>query len=144
MIAGCFLISSGKTLEIRDTETNKLYASWPVKDSNLFSIEFVHSVNQSPVKEVFAVDSREIRLVSVIFSSFGAGMQTDLAEGQELSRDDQGNMVISGYNQKMKTLNYIVGTVSDHIFSIEDEKVSLRKLCGKNAHITIGISQGVR
>ena len=34
-------------------------------------------------------------------------------------------------------VNYIVGTISDHILFINNEIISLKDLCGKNAHITI-------
>jgi hypothetical protein len=72
------------------------------------------------------------------FSSFGAGMQSDLEEGQALTRDGDA-MVITGFTQSFKKLNLIVGTVSDHLFFINKERVSLRERCGQNAHISIRV-----
>ena len=77
-----------------------------------------------------------IRLKAVAFYSFGAGMLTDLSEGQELIRDGD-NMVITGFNTPQKKINYIVGTVSDHLLYINDERISLRDRYGRNAHITL-------
>jgi hypothetical protein len=34
-----------------------------------------------------------------------------------------------------------VGTVSDHILYINGQAISLRELCGRNAHITIGVNR---
>jgi hypothetical protein len=72
------------------------------------------------------------------FSSFGAGMQSDLETGQTLTRDGDA-MVITGFTQSFKKLNLIVGTVSDHLLIIGKEQVSLRERCGQNAHISIRV-----
>jgi hypothetical protein len=127
-----------EALEILDTASGKVLGSWPVDNGAEFSIEFIHSVNQSPVRETFKIDERQIRPVSVRFYSFGAGMQADLEEGQTMSRDGNA-MIISGFNRTFTVLNYIVGTVSDHLLFVNGETVSLRELCGRNAHIRIRI-----
>jgi hypothetical protein len=79
-----------------------------------------------------------IKPAAVRFFSFGAGMLSDLQEGQTLSRDGDA-MVIDGFNSSYKDINYIVGTVSDHMLFINGEEVSMRKLCGRNAQITFSI-----
>jgi len=126
---------AGPLLEIRDAETGKVYGRWPLEEGG-FAIEFVHSVNQSPVRESFSAENGTIRPVAVRFSSFGAGMQSDLEGGLAMGRDGDA-MVISGYKASFKELNYIVGTVSDHLLFINGKTISLRQLCGKNAHINI-------
>jgi len=123
-------------LEIRDTETGKVLSVWPLDEHDEFAIEFIHSVNISPVRETYRIENGSIRLKSVRFYSFGAGIQFDLDENQELSRDGDA-MIISGFSSSYKELNYIVGTVSDHVLFINNEIISLRELAGSNAHITI-------
>ena len=134
----CVLLSCNDyaVLEIRDSESGKVYDRLPVGRGGEFAVEFIHSVNQSPVRETFRLEGRNIRPVSVRFYSFGAGMQTDLEEGQIMERDG-GALVISGFNHTLAELNYIVGTVSDHILTAGGEAVSLRERYGKNAHITL-------
>ena len=129
---------SGRILEIRDSVSGRIYGRWSLEETGEFAVEFVHSVNQSPVRETFKADGKRILPVSVRFYSFGAGMQSDLEEGQTLSRDGDA-LVISGFSRSFPELNYIVGTVSDHLLYISGETVSLRNLCGKNAHITMRI-----
>ena len=123
-------------LEIRDAEAGKVYGRWPLEENGEFAIEFIHSVNQSPVREFFSAENGMIRLKAVRFYSFGAGMQSDLEGGLIMSRDGDA-MIISGYNTSFKELNYIVGTVSDHLLFLNNKTISLRELCGKNAHINI-------
>jgi hypothetical protein len=57
-----------------------------------------------------------------------------------MERDGEA-LLITGFTQTFPALNYIVGTVSDHTFYIKDEAISLRELCGRNAHITVQIKK---
>jgi len=125
-------------LEIRDAASGKIYGSWPLEGSGEFSIEFIHSVNQSPVREKFRAEGKTILPVEARFFSFGAGMHSDSELGLSMSRDGDA-LVISGYNTPYTELNYIVGTVSDHLLIINDQTISLRELCGRNAHISVRI-----
>jgi hypothetical protein len=127
---------SRPVLEIRDAALGKVYGRWPLEENGEFAVEFIHSVNQSPVREIFRAENGRILPIAVLFSSFGAGMQSDLEGDLSMSRDGDA-MVLSGYKTSFKELAYIVGTVSDHLLFINNETVSLRELCGKNAHIKI-------
>ena len=129
-------VSAKAALEIRESESGKIYERRVVGNGGEFAIEFIHSVNQSPVRETFKLEGRQIRPLSVRFYSFGAGMQTGLEEGQTLERDGDA-LIITGFNRSYDELNYIVGTISDHVLLINGETISLRELCGKNAHITL-------
>jgi hypothetical protein len=138
-----FLVSAaspdqGMRLVIADSDTGRAYASWPVAEGEEFSIEFVHSVHKSPVRETFSVRGGEILPSSVRFFSFGAGMQSDLEPGQKMSREGDA-LVITGFSRSFRELYYIVGTVSDHLLYVQDRTISLRRLCGRNAHIRISI-----
>ena len=124
------------SLVIRDADSGKVYGKWLLNAAGEFSIEFIHSVHQSPVRETFRAEKDMISPVSVRFASFGAGMQSDVEEGQTMIQDGE-FMVISGFKTSYKKLNYIVGTVSDHVLYINGENISLRELCGRNAHISI-------
>jgi len=128
-------------LDITDSVSGKVYGKKLIKEGDQFSIEFVHSVNNSLVQEFFRVEGKEIHSEKVRFHSFGAGMLSDLEEGLIMNQENDA-MVISGFNQSFTELNYIVGTVSDHILVINKERISLRDLCGRNAHVSLYISKG--
>ena len=123
------------TLVIYDTETNAVYKRIPVSEGTEFSVEFIHSVNQSSVIDVFRIENETIIADRTIYSAFGAGVQTEIENGQTLEYDKDGNMVVSGFDIVFPEVKYIVGTVSDHVFRIEGESISLTELCGKNSHI---------
>ena len=132
-----FLMScnTAMRLAVYDRETGKTYRTFEVSEGSEFSVEFIHSVNKSPVIDVFVIRDGKIVADRTIYSAFGAGVQTEIEEGQTLEYDENGNMVVSGFNIVFPEVKYIVGTVSDHILRIEGESISLTELCGKNAHI---------
>jgi hypothetical protein len=124
---------------VADAETQRVYGAWPVTEGEEFSVEFVHSVNNTPVTDTFAVSGDEIWSVSTRFYGFGAGMQTDLEPGEHLVQDGDA-LIIAGMSRKFRELNFIVGTVSDHVLTIKGETISLRDLCGRNAHINVKVT----
>jgi hypothetical protein len=130
-------------LEIRDAESGKPYRRFPLDDGGEFAVEFVHSVNQSPVREIFAAGDGKILARAVRFFSFGAGMQSDLEEGMTMGRDGDALVITYPSGRSFDELRYIVGTVSDHLLLVGGETVSLRELCGRNAHIVIRVKRSL-
>ena len=142
----CYLLSvifpKPRVLEIRDTVSGKVYGTWPIEEHGEFAIEFIHSVNQSPVRETFRVENGKLRPQNVRFYSFGAGMESGSREGLKLSRDGDA-IIISGFTVSYREINFITGTVYDHVLFINNEIINLREVagspCGESARITIGV-----
>lgn len=133
----CLFLSYEKKqiLTIYNSETGDVYKTFEAYEGLEFSIEFIHSVNKSPVKDVFVIKDGKIVVDKTVYSAFGAGVQTEIEDGQTLEYDSEGNMVVSGFNIVFPQVKYIVGTVYDHVLHIEGESISLTELCGKNSHI---------
>ena len=130
--SGCLVLSSVKTGEV--------YARYPVHASDTFSIGFVHSVNKSPVTDYYEIRPDGIYVVKTVYYGFGAGVQTELEEGQKLEYGDDGSMIITGFDKRIDDLVYFVGTVSDHTLTLEDgTEISLRTLCGRNAKVRFSL-----
>lgn len=121
-------------------DTNTRYITQKAEEGLMFSVEFIHSVNQTPLKDTYIIENEQIRAYSTTYRSFGAGVQTALEEGQTMTYDDEGNMVITGFDITYDPLRYIVGTVSDHILTIDGKEISLRDLCGRNARVVFEIA----
>ena len=126
------------TIEIVNAKTGRIYGRRNIEKTGEFAIEFIHSVNNSTVREIYRLEEKEIRSTAVRFYSFGAGMQAELEDGQQIIRDGDA-LVITGLSRIFPELNYIVGTVSDHILLINNESISLGKLCGKNTPVTLRV-----
>lgn len=135
------LLFCGEKLVLYNSETGVVYKTFRVEEGSEFAVEFIHSVNKSPVKDVFVVRSGEIVADRTVYSAFGAGVQTEVEDGQTLEYDSMGNMVVSGFDIVFDKVKYIVGTVSDHVLYIEEESISLTELCGKNAHVAFELKK---
>jgi hypothetical protein len=136
----CFAFFGYKEkLVIYNGESKEIYKTYDIYDGMEFSVEFVHSVNKSPVKDYFIVKNNKLYAEKTVYSAFGAGVQTEIEDGQTLSFDKDGNMVVEGFDIEFDKIKYIVGTVSDHILEIEGQKISLTEACGKNAHVVFEI-----
>ena len=133
-------VSAGNrdTLVIRNAETGKIYARYDCPDGTRFEVEFLHSVNKSPVIDVFEASEGIIRVAEARYYTFGAGMPTEADQPTwEFSYADDGAIVVTGITYTYDRLNYIVGTVHDHYLTIHGERINLRELCGRNAKIEI-------
>ncbi len=126
-------------LTLRSGDTGEIYAQYSVKEGDTFSIGFVHSVNKTPVTDVYEVRDHQIYVIRTIYYDFGAGVQTILEDGQSLRYGEDGEMIVEGFDREMPDLSYIVGTVSDHTLTFDGREISLRNLCGKNAAVSFSI-----
>ena len=107
-----------------------------------FSIGFIHSVNKSPLTDFYELRDGRIFVEKTIYYGFGAGVQTEIEEGQTLEYGEDGSMIVSGFDREIPDLIYIVGTVSDHILKVnEGPDISLRDLCGRNAMVRFTYSR---
>lgn len=112
----------GWYLVLRDGDTQKIYASYPVKEGDSFAVGFIHSVNKSPVIDIYYIEDHDIYVEETIYYSFGAGVQTELNPGEKLDYGPDGAMIISNIHKNFQTfgLNYSVGVVSDHTMVMGD------------------------
>ena len=126
LTGGCLILSNGKTGEE--------YARFNLREGGTFSVGFIHSVNKSPVTDFYQITDGKIYVEKTIYYGFGAGVQTEIEEGQTLEYGEDGSMIVSGFHKEIPDLLYIVGTVSDHVLVINGgREISLRDLCGRSS-----------
>lgn len=127
-------------LVLYNADTGERYLAEKAEQGFEFSVEFIHSVNKTPVKDTYRVENGKIRAYSTTYRSFGAGVQTQLEDGQIMNVDDNGNMIITGYNITYDPLRYIVSAAYDHVLFINDKEISLRETCGENTRIVFEVA----
>ena len=128
-------LKGGDWLVLRNGDTKEEFARFRVSEGDEFSVMFIHSVNQYPLTDVYQIRNHKIYVVRTIYNNFGAGVQTEIEPGQKLEYGENGEMIVSGFDREMPWLSYIVGTVSDHILTVNGEEISLRELCGRNSKV---------
>ena len=128
-------LRGGDWLVLRNGDTKEEFARFRVSEGDEFSVTFIHSVNQYPLTDVYQIRNHKIYVVRTSYNNFGAGVQTEIEPGQKLEYGENGEMIVSGFDREMPWLSYIVGTVSDHILTVNGEEISLRELCGRNSKV---------
>lgn len=140
IIVAALLLIRPTYLILSNTETGEIYEKWRISEVTTFEVEFIHSVNKTPVADIYETKDSTITLTATRYRGFGAGVPTTLEDGQKLEYDNMGNMIITGYDMALPKVSYVVGTVYDHILTINNEKtINLTQLCGKNSHVTFEI-----
>ncbi|HHU22812.1 MAG TPA: DUF1850 domain-containing protein [Clostridiales bacterium] len=130
-----FSASRQTSLILRNADGGEIYAKFPVEERERFSITFIHSVNKTPVTDVYEIRRGDIYVVQTIYYSFGAGVQTEIQEGQTLTYAEDGAMVVSGIDKLISGMIYVVGKIYDHSLEINGCVYSLTELCGKGSPV---------
>ena len=110
-----------------DAETDEVYFQQPLEADGVFSVSYIHSVNKSNVEEYYRLENDEICLFRARYRAFGAGVATELEEGQTLSYED-GYMIIENIHYQIPDLVYRVGTVSDPLIHIGTQSWHMKDL----------------
>ena len=130
------------TLVIYDYDNGKEYLKIDLNGNKEFSIDFIHSVNVSNVKEVYKIEGNEIVCHTLVYSAFGAGMPDVIEPPLSLEYDKDGNMVITGYNVRFDNNNPLTVAISipyDHVLTVGDKSYSLGELVGHGKTVTISV-----
>lgn len=132
-------VNNKKNLYLIDTSNNKTLGVYRFDNEYKFSVEFIHSVNKSPVIDYYEYKNNNIYVTKTIYYNFGAGVETELENNEKLSYGENGEMIISDIDKIINPLIYVVGSVYDHILYINNDKIILNNLYGKNKHIKFEI-----
>lgn len=123
-------LGRGTWLMVRDYDTGKVYGRYPIQAGEECSIEFKHSVNKTPVRDVYEItEDGQFHNIRCIYYGFGAGVQTQLEEGETLSYQD-GAMVIDNIQKYYPKLTYSLLPTSTHVLRVGEEEVFLPGLIG--------------
>jgi hypothetical protein len=99
-----------------------------VNDGDIFSVGYIHSVNISPVLEIYQIRQDQIFLTAVEFEAFGAGMNADIEPGQVFESLPGGGMRISGFDRVMGEFSYIIGYNTEHTLYLNERQIPLNSL----------------
>ena len=127
-ISGRFLFADPvQCVVMTNAETDEVYFQQPLEADGVFSVSYIHSVNKSNVEEYYRLEDDEICLFRARYRAFGAGVATELEEGQTLSYED-GYMIIENIHYQIPNLVYRVGTVSDPLIHIGEQTWHMKDL----------------
>ena len=145
MVAAALFLTSlpGWNLVLSDPASGEVYARFPIEEGDSFEIGFIHSVNLSPVIDCYEIHDGHILVMSTVYYSFGAGVQSELNPGETLSYREDGAMVVSGFadNDRCGGIK-AVSRVQDHWLDIDGEHIDLQDRFGAGALIRFDCRYG--
>lgn len=111
------------TLEASDYKTDEYFKSWPMKKGDIFEVEYVHSVQLTPVSEIYFIDENyNIVLEESYFYSYGAGLPATTPYEFEITEK---GFRIYNIGEVMKDLVYRTGAVrANHHIKIKNKSYS--------------------
>lgn len=132
---------SPRVLEIVDAKSDdQIFRTWVWPDDH-FSLEYVHSVQRSRVKDTFRIDRRyRIVLTDTMFSDHGAGLPHKSHQGGTFSILNDGKFYISDMNVILPEILLRTGLEYDNTFKYENRRINLSRQCG-NALLIIRIQK---
>ena len=130
-------------LYLINDNNNFLLDIYEFDDKKEFSIQFIHSVNNSPVIDYYTIDdNNNIIITQTTYYDFGAGVQTELNNNEKIKYGNNGEMTVTNINKIISPLVYIVGTVSHHTMNINNYNIILDEKYGRNTHIRFEVKGG--
>lgn len=117
--------SGGGHLVISDYHSGEELARYPIEPGEGFSVEFLHSINRTPVRDYYVIcEDGRIHNTSCKYYSYGTGVQTELGEGETLRYED-GAMVIENIQKYHTELLFSLLTSSTHVLRLGEEEIFL-------------------
>ena len=115
-------------LVLENAESGQIRFTTPIQEGEQFAIGYIHSVNQSPVAEIYEIRDGRIVLVAFEFEAFGAGIPTELEPGQTLIHLPEGGMRIEGFDRVILDLRYLIAHATNLTLYIQGSEVPLNSL----------------
>lgn len=106
-----------ETLVVADAETDERLFEIGVDQGEEVTIAYTHSVQRSPVEDVYVVNGTELRADRSVFHSFGAGLPVDV------ERTDEG-YVVDGTGTYAE-LSVVPGAIAGHELVVGGERYDL-------------------
>jgi hypothetical protein len=112
---------------IEDKSGEILYMT-DVKPGDTYTTTFIHSINKSPVDEVYRIQSDySMMLKKSVFRAFGVGIPEKPECNETFTLYDD-RIEIANINRVVKDHLVFVGTISDHTFSMNSDYFHLNTL----------------
>lgn len=111
-----------------EEKTGKILFYTDVSPGDVFSVKYEHSVNKSPVEDVFEIEQDDgIKLTKTVFHSFGAGVPCEAEPGQVfIQKEDR--LEIANINKHIDKYLLKVGTIAGHTLCIQGREIRLDHL----------------
>lgn len=121
--------------------SKRLLFALPINRSESFEVTFTHSLNLSPVTDVFEWTGNEMILQKSIFKTFGAGIPIPSdGIGAELVHID-GHYELLGIDKPMQSFSVMTQIIPDHHIAFKDFDMRLLDHSGPGKSVVIEVKR---
>ncbi|GAB7018177.1 DUF1850 domain-containing protein [Halostagnicola bangensis] len=110
--------TADNTLVVADGESDERLFEIAVDQGDEVTLAYTHSVQQTPVQDVYVVEETALRGERSVFHSFGAGLPTE-----DVERTEEG-YVVEG-SETYDNLSVVPGEIAGHELVVGDERYDL-------------------
>jgi len=108
LLAIAMMLYPIEVIKASDARSGEYLGSWWPMEDNSFTIKYIHSVERTPVWEMYTIEEGEIVLKETIFQSYGAGLPATSPYDFDIVED---GFRLYNIDQKMTNLVYRTGAV---------------------------------
>ncbi|HZG15638.1 MAG TPA: DUF1850 domain-containing protein [Candidatus Bathyarchaeia archaeon] len=145
VVAAAFIlflqIPLSPSLVIRDTRSQQIVWSHPIKDGDSFAIRWIHSIHGTPIVEYYLINQQQIQLHEMTFKEYGIGMESQLAPGEQLLIEN-GDFRVVNMNRLFPALHLFIGQVrANHTLLFQGKEIPFRTLDKPGSAVTIQVEK---
>lgn len=126
--------SPERLLVVDDAESGERLLERPIDDGQTVVLSYTHSVEKTPVRDVYEVDDDALRMIRTEFYSFGAGLPTD-----NVTTTDDGYVVY--LDERYEQLPVAPREIPGHELVVGDDRYDLVALADDRMIIRIGFDR---
>ncbi len=119
---GALFASAETTLVVADADSGEHLLEVPVNDGDEVVLSYTHSVEKTPVQDVYVVNGTDLQMDKMVFHSYGAGLPAT----EPVEQTDDGFVVQA--NESYEKLPVVPGSIADHTLIVGDEQYDLVEL----------------
>ncbi|ELY50001.1 DUF1850 domain-containing protein [Natronorubrum bangense] len=124
-------VPSERTLVVTDADTGEQLLEQPVDEGTEVTLAYTHSVEKTPVEDIYVVDGTTLELDRMVFHSHGAGLPT--AGGIEKTDDG----FVLPLNESYEEVVVAPRTVPGHELVVGEKRHDLVALTDGSVVITV-------
>lgn len=120
---GAAVATADSTLIVADADTDERLLSIPVDEGETITLSYTHSVEKTPVRDVYVVDGERLRMVRMEFDSYGAGLPSAVP----VDRTEDG-ILVAEMNRTYDRLDVVPGSIANHSLVVDGTAYDLTAL----------------
>jgi hypothetical protein len=130
--------ATAPVLVVTVDHTGEEIVATPVEEGSTVTLDYMHSVEKTTVKDIYVVEGDHFRMKQMEFSSYGWGLP---ARAEIDGHTEDGDFLLTFENRTYQRLDVVPGRVANHTLIVDGRRYDLVEPSNARA-VTITIERG--